>query len=128
MLNESNLVLPGTLPSNFERTPESKLRMPMIDSQEKATVRRFRKDVLDLFNRNKGGQMSRWTYLHDGGARWSKFIQSPQYYIPGEEAQLIAKNVDRLAERFKAANVLVDFGSGDEFAVRNKAMPLATAL
>lgn len=129
MLNESNLILPGTLPSNFERTPESKLRMPMIDSQEKASlVRRFRKDVLDLFNRNKGGQMSRWTYLHDGGARWSKFIESPQYYIPGEEAQLIAKNVTRLAERFKAANVLVDFGSGDEFAVKNKAMPLANAL
>lgn len=102
--------------------------MPMIGNHEKTAVTNFRKDVLDLFNRNKGGQMSRWSYLHDGGARWSKFIESGQYYIPGEEAQLVATNVSQLAKRFKIASVLVDFGSGDEFAVKNKAMPLANSL
>lgn len=102
-------------------------------SSEREFVNAFRADIIDLFKRQKGGHTSRWTYTGrerpahqpSGSQLWSDFVAAARnYYIPAAEIQLIQHSLPVLSQRFREADTLVDFGSGDRFAYANKVAPI----
>lgn len=96
----------------------------------------FRRDIIALLKNERGGHTSCWTYngrerpAHQpsGGVLWSAFLAANNnYYIPIQEADLIHAALPMLAKKFKHADTLVDLGSGNAYAVENKALPVFKA-
>lgn len=138
MLKENSLILHGR---------------PMSTSSEELTTEQevaetfnkdmFRRHVIQLFGRERGGHMARWVYmdikrggdLSTGSGLWRAFVKAGlegnnNYTYPNKEADLIKTEQTRqkLAELFHHVSTIVDFGSGDEFAVVNKAVPIIKGL
>ncbi len=109
--------------------------MTQIPASSKPVFKReaFEKDIIALFTKAEGGHTSRWTYTGrnrpghqpSGAELWSAFVAANKnYYIPSQEAHLIKEALPFLQEVFRHADTLVDLGSGDGYAVSNKAMPI----
>jgi len=97
-------------------------------------LRDFRADIIDLFERKRGGHVQHWLYSDTarqqmtGSELWRAFTRSSRaYYIPRDEISLIAaRSPGMLAQ--SAADTVVDFGVGSVSVVRNKVMPIISGL
>lgn len=98
------------------------------------TTAAFKRDILDLFARKRGGHVQRWVYSdrergaeESGSALWHAFLRAcHNYYVLPNEIDLIRASIPHLAHsgRLGIFDTIVDFGPGDENAIRNKAMPV----
>lgn len=94
-------------------------------------MRDFRRDMIDLFERRRGGHVQHWLYTdalrrqRTGSDLWRAFSAANQNYL--EEARLIGEN----APGFVAggnADAIVDFGVGSRAALLHKVMPVISGL
>ena len=97
-------------------------------------MRDFREDIVDLFDRKRGGHVQHWLYtdaLRDtmsGADLWRAFTRSSQrYYIPEVETRLIREKGPTMISS-NEADTLVDFGVGSKSALIDKVMPVIRSL
>ncbi len=89
----------------------------------------FEKDIIDLFSGARGGHAQKWLYAdhprpdrHSGSQLWHDFLVAAKSYYPIRgETEMMPKLIADLAPDF---DTVVDFGIGDEKAVRQKTLPL----
>ena len=89
----------------------------------------FKQDIIDLFSGRLGGHVQRYCYGNgvrgdgaSGSGLWHHFVSAHDNYYPiNAEIALIPDLVARLDDRY---DTVVDFGIGDEKAVRNKMLPI----
>lgn len=89
----------------------------------------FSQDITDLFSFKRGGHVQKWLYAdHDrpdhksGSQIWHDFLVAAQNYYPIRgETEMMPSLIASIAPDF---DTVVDFGIGDEKALRQKTIPL----
>jgi len=94
----------------------------------------FKQDILDLFDRKRGGHVQHWLYTdsrrgdQSGADLWRAFTRSSRaYYIPRDEVALIQEYAPTMVAS-SDADTVVDFGVGSRAAIRSKVMPIIRRL
>ena len=97
-------------------------------------MRDFKGDMIDLFERKRGGHVQHWLYTDamrermTGSQLWSAFTQSSRgYYIPEDEMKLIGNHGSSLVAG-RTFDTVVDFGVGAEPVIRKKVIPIINGL
>lgn len=98
-------------------------------------VRQFKKDIIDLFTKTRGGHIDHWLYNDlprnqlTGSQLWKAFLKaSCNYYILPNEVSLIQKCSKDITKQMSNLDTVVDFGVGGEMAITNKVMPIISKL
>ncbi len=98
-------------------------------------MNQFKQDVIDLFSGKRGGHVEHWLYSdtlrkeYSGSQLWQEFLKaSNDYYVLGNEIDLIAKVAPSLTASLPLVDAVVDFGVGDGQALQKKVLPIVDSL
>ncbi|MEQ9231783.1 MAG: L-histidine N(alpha)-methyltransferase [Cyclobacteriaceae bacterium] len=98
-------------------------------------MNQFKLDIIDLFNRKRGGHVDHWLYRDalrgqvSGSQLWHQFLKaSKSYYVLKNEIELISRLASTQDSNFQAIDTIIDFGVGNDLAVRKKIIPLVHGL
>ena len=89
----------------------------------------FKKDIIDLFSKKRGGHVQKWLYSDhiredksSGSRLWHHFIKNNKKYYPIQrEIELIPSFIDSEDHDY---DTVIDFGLGDKQAINHKILPI----